>query len=123
MAKIVKIKSLAKYNGHNVKASKSVDFNLLFSYEELPNYIQLIQLLNENVEITAKVEDEAPQKIGTFMINSINVDHDGVGKIRFNSLLDHVEADIINDLVGETFKVIFKASVEDEETDEDESDE
>lgn len=116
MAKVIKVKAVAKYNGHNIKSSKSIDLNLLFDYDELPQYIQLVQLLNENVEIITKVGDNAPQKIGTFMLNQIAIDHDGQGKIRFNSLLDAVNADEINNLVGETFNAMFKASIEDEET-------
>ena len=46
------------------------------------------------------------------MIRDIRVDHDGQGIIKFNSLMDHVEADAINGLVGETFKAIFKANIE-----------
>ena len=120
-SKIVKIKSIAKYNGHNFKANKSVDLNFLFNYDELVNYIQLVQLLNENTDIIVKIEDKKPIKLGSFMINQISIDHDGQAKIRFNSLLDYVEADSINELVGETFQIILKAAVEDaEEDDEDE---
>lgn len=122
MPKIVKIKGIAKYNGHNIKANSSVDLNLLFNYDELPNYIQLIQLLNENVDISVKVEAEDPRRLGSFMINSINIDHDGQGKVRFNSLLDHVEAGSINDIVGKVFKVNMKAMIEteDEESEDEE---
>ena len=118
--KIVKIKTLGKYNGHNITNNKAVNLTLIFAYDELPNYIQLIQLLNENVDIAAKIGDDKAMRLGSFMIKEIKVDHDGQGIIKFNSLMDAVEADSLNHLVGETFQVMFKAEVELEEDEEDE---
>jgi hypothetical protein len=112
MAKATKVKSLAKYNGHSIKNNKSVDLGMVFAYEELPNYIKLIQFLNENISINVKVEDQESLALGTFMIKEIKVDHDGQGIIKFNSLMDHVEAQNINEIVGATFKVVFKAEIE-----------
>jgi hypothetical protein len=58
-------------------------------------------------------------KIGMFMVQEIKIDHDGTGVVRFNSQMDHVEADNINYMVGDDiFKVRFKASVEVEAEDE-----
>lgn len=118
--KIIKFKAIAKYNGHSIKNNKSVDLNLLFNYDEMVNYIQLIQMLNENIDIAVKIGDSKPTKIGMFMIRDIKIDHDGQGIVKFNSLLDHVEPDEINTLVGETFTVMFKAIVEEESEDENE---
>lgn len=113
MAKELKTKSLAKYNGHSFKQNKAVDLGLKFSYEELPNYIKLIQFLNENITIKVKRPDKEGQILGTFMVKEIKIDHDGEGQVKFNSMLDFVEADEINTLVGdELFKVAFKATTE-----------
>lgn len=123
MAKTVKIASMCKYNGHNIRANKSVDLSLKFSYEELPNYIKVIQLLNENVSIVVKVGDNKPSKLGIFMVKEIKIDHDGEGLLKFNSMLDHVEANEINELVGADYiKIRFDAEIEDiqEEDEEDE---
>jgi hypothetical protein len=118
--KEIKTKSLAKYNGHSFRQNKAVDIGLKFSYEELPNYIKLIQFLNENVEITVKRPDTPPQRLGTFMVKEIKIDHDGEGQVKFNSMLDFVEADEINTLVGDDlFKVMFKATSEEASEDED----
>lgn len=121
MPKELKTRSLAKYNGHSIKTNKAVDLGLKFSYEELPNYIKLIQFLNENVTITIKRGDQKPQKLGTFMVKEIKIDHDGEGIIKFNSMLDYVEADELNTMVGEDiFKVMFEATTE--ATDEEDGD-
>lgn len=114
MANVVKLKAHGAYNGHSFKANKSVDLSIKFAYSELTNYIKLIQLLNENVTIVAKkLAEETANKLGTFMIKEIKVDGDGEGTIKFNSQLDYVEADTINNLVGEEFDILFKATIED----------
>ena len=115
MANKVIIKSIATYNGHGIKASKAVDLNLKFAYDEMVNYIQAIQMLNENVEIAFKVEGK-PKFVGTFMIKELKINHDGEGSIRFNSQLDAVDPEAINEMVGiDAFQVMLKAMILDEE--------
>lgn len=118
MPKELKIRSIAKYNGHSLKNNKSVDLSLKFAYEELPNYIKLIQFLNENTTISVKRPDVASQKLGTFMVYEIKIDRDGEGIIKFNSMLDYVNADEITTIVGnDLFKVQFEATSEEVESD------
>ena len=120
MGKKVKVRVVAAYNGHNIKPNKNVDLALKCRYDELANYIQLIQFLNEVVEIVAKVGDNPAKKLGSFRVKEIKVDHDGEGVLKFNSMLDFVNADDINSLVGEELiKIQFTAEVEEAE-DEDE---
>jgi len=109
---VIKLKTIGTYNGHNIKANKSVDLSLKMKYSELTNYIQLVQLLNENVAIMAKIGEEKAQKLGMFMIKEIRIDHDGEGIVKFNSTLDYVEADNLNGLAGEILKLMFQAEVE-----------
>lgn len=119
MAK-VKVRVIAAYNGHNIKPNKNVDLALKCRYDELTNYIQLIQFLNEDVDIVAKVEDGPLKKLGSFRVKEIKVDHDGEGVLKFNSMLDYVNADDINSLVGEELiKVQFTSEIEEEEEDAD----
>jgi hypothetical protein len=68
--------------------------------------------LNENIELAVRLGDAKPFKIGTYMLKEIKVDHDGQGMIKFNSQIDFVEANELNDLVGEKFTVLFKANVQ-----------
>lgn len=113
MAKEIKVKSVAKYNGHSFKQNKAVDLSVRFEYSELPNYVKLIQLLNENIIIKVKQSDKPVKKLGTFMLKEIKIDHDGEGIVKFNSMLDYVEADEINALVGDgLFKIMFEAQTE-----------
>lgn len=118
MAKKIKTRAVASYNGHNIKTNKNVDLALKFRYDELTNYIQLIQFLNEDVEIVTKVEDQPAIKLGSFRIKEIKVDGDGEGIVKFSSMIDFINPDSINSLVGtELVKVMFSAQVEDTEED------
>lgn len=113
MAEKIKIKSVARYTGHQVKSNKSVDIGFKFDYGELSKYITLVQLLNENIKITIKQADEPAEMMGIFMIKSINIDHDGEGSIKFNSMTDQSEVQLMHHLVGdEPFKIMFEAEIE-----------
>lgn len=110
----VKVKAVGKYNGHSIKANKTVDLKLKFAYDELVNYIRLVQLLNENVTIKVKQSGKKSMNLGIFMVKQINVSHDGEGSLTFNSMLDYAEADKINKLANDDlFQVIFEAEIED----------
>lgn len=119
MMETVKIKFEAKYNTHTVKANKAVDITFKMPYTELTQYIGSIQLLNENVTIAAKIgADKKPVKLGEFMITNISVDRDGQGTMKFNSLLDHVEAAHLNELASrndEPMVLFLKADIDTEE--------
>lgn len=115
MAEKIKIKTVVTYEGHQVKKNKSVDITFKCEYGELPQYIKLVQFLNENVDITIKQSDEPAEKLGTFMIRDIRIDHDGEGTLKFNSMVDHSECQIFHRLAGnEPFKIMFEAEVEEE---------
>ena len=116
MEKEVKVKAVGLYAGHSVKVNKAVDLGLKFNYDELQNYIQTIQMLNENVTLYVKLGDKKAQKIGMFTIKEIKIDKDGKGVLRFNSQIDYVEVDALNNLVGEEqFTCMFKSTISVEE--------
>lgn len=122
MAEKVKVKAVGKYDGHSIKANKTVDLKLKFAYDELVNYIQLIQLLNENIIIKVKQSGRKSMNLGTFMVKQIKVDNDGEGKLTFNSMMDYAEVNNINNLVNdELFKIIFEAEVEEDVSDTEEA--
>lgn len=124
MAKKIKTTAVASYNGHSIKTNKNVDLALKFRYDELTNYIQLIQFLNEDVTISVRIEDGKPMNLGSFRVKEIKVDGDGEGIVKFNSMLDFINADFINSLVGtDLIKVMFVAEVEEDEVEEVEDDE
>lgn len=124
MTETVKIKTEGKYFNHSVKQNKAIDVTFKLPYTELRNYIGTIQMLNENVMIAGKIgADKKPIKLGTFMVHNISVDRDGQGTLKFNSMLDHVDANAINDLASrndEPLMILLKADIELEEEDESE---
>jgi len=111
----IKIKTIAEYNGHSIRPNKNVNIAFKCEYGELTNYIKLIQLLNENIEIMVKIQNSKPIKLGTFMLSEIKVGNDGQGIIKFNSQLDYVEKASLNQLSGEILNLLFKADIENED--------
>jgi hypothetical protein len=118
MAKEVKVKAVGEFNGQSTKPNKSIDLSFKFPYSELVNSVQTLQMLNENITVSAKIGDEKPIKLGMFTLNGLNFDRDGEAVLKLNSMLDYVEADNLNTIAalgkGEQFHILFKASVEEE---------
>lgn len=119
----IKVKEVVSYSGHSLSANGSVNFNLKASYSELPNTIKLMQMLNNDVTIKAKVPSEKPMKLGMFRLKQIVIDGDGESKIKFNGLNDYIEMDNLNLLPlngndNKEFALLMEADIEDEEENE-----
>lgn len=121
---IVKVKQVVKYDGHSLSSNGSVNFKLRASYSELVNSIKLMQMLNNDVIIKARIPGSKVMKLGIFRIKQIVFDGDGESKITFNGLNDFIEMDNLNLLPlknnEETneFQVLCESNVEDEENEE-----
>lgn len=123
--KEIKVKELVMYDGHNLKANGSVNLKLKARYSELTNSIQLMQLLNNDVEIVAKLPDKKAKNLGLFRIQQIIIDGDGESVLKFNGISDYIEMDNLNQLPLNSddikeFKVMFKSEVEIEKENEEE---
>ena len=119
-----KVKEIVEYAGHTLSANGNVNFTLKASYSELTNTIQLMQMLNNDVDIKARLPGGKPMKLGSFRIKQIVIDGDGESKIKFNSLNDYVEMDNLNVLPNngadvKEFTVLLEAEIEIEEGDTD----
>lgn len=119
----VKVKEVVKYGGHSLSANGSVNFTLKAQYSELPNTIKLIQMLNNDVNIKAKVPGGKPMKLGFFRVKQIVIDGDGESTIKFNGLNDYIEMDNLNLLPLNTdenkeFVVLMEADIETDEMEE-----
>ena len=117
---IIKVKEVVKYGGHSLSANGSVNFTLKASYSELTNTIQLMQMLNNDVNIKAKLPAGKPMKLGMFRIKQIIVDGDGESILKFNGLNDYIEMDNLNLLPlnsdeNKEFVVMMEAEIEAEE--------
>lgn len=121
----ISVKEVVKYDGHNVSANGSVNFNLKADYSELVNTIKVMQMLNNDITVKAKLPDRKPFKLGVFRLKQIVIDGDGESKIKFNGLNDYIEMDNLNQLPLNSddmkqFIVMFSADIENEEGEEEE---
>ena len=124
----VKVKEVVKYGWHSLSANGSVNFTLKAAYSELTNSIKLMQMLNNDVNIKAKIPGEKAMKLGMFRIKEIKVEGDGESIIKFNSLNDYTEMDNLNYLPikgseNEEFAVMMSAEIEIEKEGEENDDE
>ena len=117
----VKVKEVVKYNGHNVRANGSVDISFKAMYGEITNSISVLQMLNNDVTIAAKLAGQKPKKLGMFRVKNVSFDDDGESVLKFNSITDNVEMDNINEFVTmEEFQILLNSEVEEEEEEEEE---
>lgn len=117
---LVKVKEVVEYKGHSLSANGSVNFTLKAQYSELTKTIQLMQMLNNDVSIKAKVPGGSPMKLGFFRVKQIVIDGDGESTIKFNGLNDYIEMDNLNLLPLNTdenkqFVVLMETEIEEEE--------
>ena len=117
---VVKVKEVVKYGGHSLSANGSVNFTLKASYSELTNTIKMMQMLNNDVNIKAKLPAGKPMKLGMFRIKQIVIDGDGESQLKFNGLNDYIEMDNLNLLPlnnddNKEFVIMMEAEVEMEE--------
>ena len=116
----VKVKEVVKYGGHSLSANGSVNFILKAQYSELSNTIQIMQMLNNDVSIKAKIPSGSPMKLGFFRVKQIVIDGDGESTIKFNGLNDYIEMDNLNLLPlnsdeNKEFVVLMEAEIETDE--------
>lgn len=121
--KQIRVREVVKYGGHSLSANGSVNLTLKADYSELVNTIQVQQMLNNDVNIKAKLPGGKPMRLGMFRVKSTTIDGDGESTLKFNGLNDYIEMDNLNLLPtkgsgDEMFVVMMEADVE-EEDDED----
>ena len=114
---VIKVKQVVTYGGHAMSANGSVNLTLKATYSELPKSIQQLQMLNNDVNIKAKLPGGKPMKLGMFRIKQIVIDGDGESVLKFNGLSDYIEMDNLNLLPLNTdenkeFTVMMEADVE-----------
>ncbi len=108
----VKVKSFVKYKGHNVKQNGTVLLTLSAMYGEIENSIKTLQMLNNDVKITARIAKQNVE-LGVFRIKNILFDGDGESVLKFETLTDFIEMDNINKIIiSDEFKILMEADVE-----------
>lgn len=125
----IKIKEVVRYSGHNLNANGAVNLTLKAMYDQLTKSIELMQLLNNDIDIKAKIPGRPAMKLGIFRVKQINVDGDGESILKFNGLNDYIEMDNLNILPlnndeNKEFTILMQSDVEyEDERDEEEGEE
>ena len=96
MSKKLKVMQVVTYGGHSLSSNGSVSLTLKAGYSELTKTIQVIQMLNEDVAVKAKLAGQKPMKLGSFKIKDIKIDGDGESVLKFAGISDYVEMDNLN---------------------------
>lgn len=118
----IKVKEVVRYGGHNVSANGSVNCTLKATYSELANTIKVMQMLNNDVDIKARIPGSSPMKLGSFRVKQIVIDDDGESVIKFNGLTDYIEMDNLNllplnDSDTKEFVILMEADIDEEDED------
>lgn len=117
----ISIKEIVSYKGHSVKANGNMDISFSAMYSELTNSIKVLQLLNNDVIIVAKLPGAKPVKLGSFNVKNVLFDGDGESVLKFTSLIDFVEMENVNKIISqENFAIKMESNVELEEGNDDE---
>ena len=115
----VKVQEVVNYKGHSVKSNGSVDLSFKAMYDQATESIKVLQMLNNDVKIIAKLPGQKPFEIGMFRIKNVLFDGDGESILKFNSINDYVELDKMNVLItSEKFVIRMEAEVEEENEEE-----
>lgn len=115
----ITVKEVVKFKGHSIKSNGSVDLSFTAMYDQAPESIKALQMLNNDVKITAKLPGNKPIQIGMFRIKSIQFDGDGESVLKFNSINDYVELNNMNTLItSDNFVIKMESDVEIEEDEE-----
>lgn len=115
----LRVKEVVTYQGHSIAASGKVTVTFSAMYSELVNTVKLMQMLSNDISVHAKLQDNAPMKLGTFKLKQIIVDGDGESKIKLDGITDYIETDNLNmlplrsDEVKE-FQIRFSTEVEED---------
>lgn len=123
----IKVKEVVQYAGHSLRANGSVNLTVKAMYSELTNSIQMMQMLNNDVDLKARIANEKPFRLGFFRIQEIKVDGDGESVIKFNGISDNIEMDHLNNLPlndadTKQFTILATADVDTEEGEDGEED-
>lgn len=101
MEKKLQEKGLAEFDGMSVSSGQIVTLKLKLRYDEMLTSVNLLQALQTDVTVQAKVPDEKAFNLGIFSVNSVSFDKDGNAKVCLKALVDNVEINRVCQLASE----------------------
>lgn len=96
MEKVI-VKLEIRYNNLNFRKNGLVELTFKSSYDNIVSTLKLVQLINTNITIKAKIKGEI-FTLGNYYIKNIGIDRDGESTIKFGSEVESVEYDSLNAL-------------------------
>lgn len=136
MEKEFKEKGIVTFNGLTIAPSNAVTLKLKLRYDELITSVQLLQGMNSDITLHAKLNNKKAMNLGLFTIGGVNFDKDGNALIPFKSLVQNVNLNNIMEIVDEEYiqmrflavlelpdSELDKSEEQSEDWDEEESDE
>lgn len=113
MERKLKQQGIASFEGLSIGKNKTIQVKFKLRYDEILTSVELLQGLNNDITLYAKVPDKKPMNLGIFTIGAINFDKDGNATIPFKSLTDNVNVESICSLVDEELiQLRFQAIIE-----------
>lgn len=95
MEKKIKEKGVAIFEGLTISNTAVVKLKFRLRYDDMITSVNLLQGLNSDVTLRAKIPNYDAMSLGVFEIDSINFDKDGNAKITFKSFAQNVELENI----------------------------
>lgn len=83
-----------------ITPSKVVKLGFKIRYSDMLTSINLLQGLNSDITIHAKLSGRKAVNLGLFTIGGLNFDKDGNATVQFKSLVDSVNLNNINDIIS-----------------------
>lgn len=113
MERKLKQQGIASFEGLSIGKNKTIQVKFKLRYDEILTSVELLQGLNNDITLHAKVPDKKPMNLGIFTIGAINFDKDGNATIPFKSLTENVNVESICSLVDEELiQLRFQAIIE-----------
>lgn len=114
MEKEVKLKGVSKITSMNISSSRVITLNVTMGYEEIVTSVQLLQGLNSDITVLAKMGIGKAKSLGMFTVNGVNFDKDGNAKVSLKSMVSNVELENIMEIITseEVLQLLFKTIIE-----------
>lgn len=115
----IKVKAVVKNMGNSLNAAGIVLLRFRTAYSELPQAIQTLAMLNQSIDVKAKLPGDKPFRLGWFMINEVKIANDGEADIKLRAVKDQVEMDNMNLLPlahdeNPEFQVMLESDIEED---------
>lgn len=101
MPREMKKKGIASFQGLTIGKNGTVQLKFKFKYDEMLTSVELLQGLNNDITVYAKLPNRNPMELGVFTIGSINFDRDGNAMMPLKSMTDNVNLANICSLADE----------------------